>query len=257
MPAFNPAKPKLQYQLTFEGSWPTSVVFLGSSRRLAAANQLGQIFIWDLPEIPPAFKVDPKTDRKAPNVWPVRRLDGHLNEISRLAATSDGKLLVSASFDHTVRIWPIGGPAAGKSEAILNEETRKREKQRTGKKDAAPAPGITVETQTACDVLTGHNEWIYALGISRDGKRLISGDAASQVIVWDIATRKPVMKWSGLPWNWIVAASLSPDGSTALVSEYRYKRDDFDIPAPGLKLWSTTTGKETPRSLEIGDPQVQ
>ena len=26
----NPAKPKLRYQLVFEGSWPTSVAFLGS-----------------------------------------------------------------------------------------------------------------------------------------------------------------------------------------------------------------------------------
>jgi len=38
---------------------------------------------------------------------------------------------------------------------------------------------------------------------------------------------------SGLPWSWIVSASLSPDGKTAFVSEHRYKRDDFDIPAPG------------------------
>ena len=60
-------------------------------------------------------------------------------------------------------------------------------------------------------------------GLSGDGSRLISGDTASQVIVWDLAARKPVAKWSGFPWNWIVAASLSPDGKTALVSENRYK----------------------------------
>ena len=254
MSSLNPAKPKLKYQLTFEGLWPTSVVFLGSSRRLAAANQLGQIFIWELPDTPPAFKGDPKLERKAPNVWPVRRLDGHQNEISRLVSTADGKVLISASFDRTVRIWPVGGAASGKSEAILDEETRKRDKLRTGKKDSPPAPGITVETQTECHVLTGHKEWIYSLAISRDGKRLISGDAASQVIVWDTVARKPVAQWPGLPWNWIVAASLSPDGSSALVSEYRYKRDDFDIPSPALKLWSTT-GKETLDLLKLEMPK--
>ena len=48
-------KPTLRYQLTFEGSWPCAVAFVGP-RRLAAANQLGNIFIWDLPEKPPEFK---------------------------------------------------------------------------------------------------------------------------------------------------------------------------------------------------------
>src|SRR6476659_4272409 len=105
MPAFNPSGPTLRYQLTFEGSWPTAVAFLGSSRRLAAANQLGHLFLWDLPETPPAFTAKSGKDRQAPDVPPVCRLDGHTNEVTRLAATSDGKLLVSASLDRTVRVW--------------------------------------------------------------------------------------------------------------------------------------------------------
>src|SRR5438876_12354794 len=62
MPAFSAANPKLRFQLTFEGSWPTAVAFLGSGRKIAASNQLGQIFIWNLPDAPPAL--DPKTDGK-------------------------------------------------------------------------------------------------------------------------------------------------------------------------------------------------
>ena len=35
MPPFNPAKPKIRFQLAFdEGSWPAAVAFLGSGRRL-------------------------------------------------------------------------------------------------------------------------------------------------------------------------------------------------------------------------------
>ena len=256
MPAFNPTKAKLTYQLTFEGSWPTAVAFLGSGRRVAAANQLGHIYLWDLPETPPEWKAEPKKERQAPNLAPVRRLDGHQNEITRLLVTPDGKHLISASLDRTVRIWPIDAPAAGKAEAVLDPETRIREARRSGKKDPAPAPGVTVETQTACHVLEGHRDWIYALGMSGDGKRLISGDAAAQVIVWDLAERKPIAKWSGHPWNWIVAASLSPDGSKALVSEYRYKRDDFDIPIPALKLWNAGDGKETLDILKTQFPKL-
>ena len=251
----NPAKPKLRYQLVFEGSWPTSVAFLGSGRRLAAGNQLGQILIWDLPEKPPKFEAKPKGDRQAPNVWPVRRLDGHTNEISRLVVTPDGKHLASASFDRTVRLWPTVAPAAGKAEVVLDEDDRKREARRLGKRGPSKDPGVTVETQTACGVLEGHKDWVYALGISADGKRLVSGDAASNVIVWDVASRKPVAKWTGHSWNWVVAASLSPDGKRALVSEKCYKRDDWDIPAPALKLWDATNGKETLDVLKVQFPK--
>lgn len=254
MPAFNPAKPKLAFQLTFEGSWPTAVAFVGP-RKLAAANQLGHVYVWELPEKAPALKTEPKGERQAPNVWPVRRLDGHTNEVTRLAATPDGKFLVSASYDRTVRVWPTDANPAGKAEAVLDEDTRKREARRAGKKEPAAAPGVTVETQTACHVLEGHKEWIYALGVSGDGKRLVSGDAASQTIVWDLETRKPLAKWAGHSWNWVVAASLSPDGKTAFVSENRYKRDDFDVPTPALKTFDAATGKETLDLMKLQFPK--
>jgi WD40 repeat protein len=257
---FTPAKPKLRYQLTFEGSgaWPTSVAFLGSGHRLAAGNQLGQIFVWDLPEKPPGFKPDPKgsdRDRLAPNVWPRRRLDGHTNEISRLVATPDGKYLASASYDRTVRVWPTEATPAGKADVVLDEEFRKREARRLGRKEILKQASAKVETQTACAILEGHTDWIYALGISGDGKRLISGDSASNVIVWELESSKPLAKWTGHSWNWIVAASLSPDGKSALVSEYRYKRDDFDVPAPALKLWDVAAAKETLDIMKVQFPK--
>jgi WD40 repeat protein len=252
----NPAKPKLAYQLTFEGSWPTAVAFVGP-RRVAAANQLGHLYVWNLPDTPPAFKADPKADRQAPNVWPTRRLDGHTNEISRLVATADGKLLVSASFDKSIRLWPTDAKPAGKADVILDEETRKRDAKRQGKKEPAAAPGVSVETQTACDVLDGHKEWVYALGISGDGKRVVSGDAACKTVVWDVASKKQVSTWTGQPWNWVVAASLSPDGKTAFVSENRYKRDDFDVPTPALKSFDADTGKEKVDFLKVQFPKFK
>src|SRR5262245_37251832 len=112
-------KSKTLYQLTFGGSWPVSVAFLGNGNRLAAGNQLGQIYVWDLSATPPA-DAKPGKDRTAPNLNPVRRLDGHTNEVTHLACTPDGKLLLSASYDHTLRLWPTDAPAAGKADAIMD-----------------------------------------------------------------------------------------------------------------------------------------
>jgi len=256
MPSFDPTKSKLVYQLTFGGSWPKAVAFLGDGQRLAAGNQFGQIYVWNLPAAPPAGAKPGGKDRMAPNLPPVRRLEGHVNEISQLAATPDGKLLISTSYDHSVRVWRTDGPAAGKAEAFLDGSTRQKAPGKQAAKTPEPSEGVMVETQTASDILAGHANWIFALGLSADGTRAITGDTSSNVIVWDIPGRKPIAKWAGYPWAWIVSASLAPDGQTALVSEYAYKRDDFDIPPPALKLWDVATATEKLDILKVQFPKL-
>ena len=38
-------------------------------------------------------------------------LDGHSGPIAALAVSPDGTMLASASWDHTVRLWPLAGGA--------------------------------------------------------------------------------------------------------------------------------------------------
>jgi WD40 repeat protein len=236
--------PKLLWQLTFEGSWPSAVAFLGSGQKLAAANQEGQIFVWDLPtEIPKFEPVKNNSERKAPDHAPVRRLDGHTNGVTQLRATRDGKLLISASLDHSVRLWNMEAASTGKADAVLDLDQRRSKFKRDKKKEVLEAPGIEVETMTAAKLLEGHREWVMALGLSADEKRLISGDAAANVITWDMPEGKELKHWPGLPWNWIRAAALSADGQLAAVSEQCDKHDDFDIPAPALRLFDAVTGE--------------
>jgi len=118
-----------------------------------------------------------------------------------------------------------------------------------------PPMRATVDTLSAAAVLNGHDDWVSALAVSRDGRRLVSGDFGSRVIVWDAASHKEVIRWSGRPWNWIVAAALSPDGETALVSEFRYKRDDFDVPAAALRVWNVADAAEKLDLLKIEFPK--
>ncbi len=249
--------PKLLWQLNFEGPWPTGIAFLGSGRRLAAANEGGQIYVWDLPETPPAFEPPKNSERKAPDQPPVRRLEGHTNGVTRLVATPHGKTLVSASLDHSIRIWEPQAPATGTADAILDIDQRESKAKREGKDDVVTAPGVTVETLSAAHTLAGHDDWILSLSASADCRRLISGDVASRVIVWELAERKEVARWTGHPWNWIVAAALSPDGLTAVVSEYRYKRDDFDIPAAGLRVHDASTGTEKLNIMQAMFPKYK
>ena len=251
--------PSLQYQLTFEGLWPSAVSFLDSSRKLAAGNQKGEIYVWELPETPPELSEEEKKnkERKAPNLNPVRRLEGHTNAISWLKYDAARKQLISSSLDHTIRLWNIEAAPTGTAEAILDGDTRKEQFRRTKKEEILKAAGVSVQTVGSTKSLEAHQDWINALSLSADGKRLISGDSASQVVVWDLDKNEPLSKWKGYPWNWIVAADLTADGQTALVSEYRYKRDDFDIPSAALKLWHTVDGSEKLDLLKVQFPKLK
>ncbi len=40
-----------------------------------------------------------------------------------------------------------------------------------------------------------HEDWIYSLAISPDGKRIASGDARGTVKLWDVTRAEPVATW--------------------------------------------------------------
>jgi WD40 repeat protein len=252
-------QPKLLYELTFEGSWPMAVTFLDSPRRVAAGNQDGLLYVWELPETPPEPMAKKEGEKKpaAPNVPPKRKLEGHTNQISRLLFDKDRKQIISASFDHTIKYWPIDASPTGKADAVLDGERRQNEFKRTKKEEVLKAPGVEVDVYAPSKTLEGHADWIQTLGASGDFSRLISGDSVAQVIVWDTAKGEPISKFKGYDWNWIVAARLDGKGETAAVAEFRYKRDDFDVPTAAFKTWNVADGSEKLDILKVQFPKLK
>ncbi len=256
-------KPSHQWQLTFEGDWPTSVAFLGNGRRIAAGNRTGQIYVWELPENPPeseAGKDEKKDGEGPPDFPPSRRLDGHTNGITHLRTTPDGKTLVSASLDHTVRLWDINAAPSGKADAILDIKQRQKKAYRKSEEEQEQilgAVGIEVGTMAAMHVLESHGGWVYGLGVSADGKRLISGDDQCLSIVWDLNSRKQVSSWRGYDRVWIRSSAISPDGKTAFTCEFAGRRSNFDAPAAQARLWNADDGSLKTDLLKIWTPDVK
>lgn len=220
-------KAVLDWSLPWDAEWVTAVAFLGSSRRVAAGNNRGELMVWDLPDKPGT--VPP----------PVLRLQGHTNAISRLIATADGKRLYSASYDRTIRVWDLTAKADGKATVVLNERAREEATRRRGAKMPNPVE-VTVPTSQASQRLEGHSDWVTAMALSSDEKILVSGDDASSVVVWDTATLKERRRWPLKGWAYAIA--LSPDAKQALVSEriplvFDSGRRD------GVGIWDVTEGK--------------
>lgn len=222
------AKPALAWTLLWDADWVASVAFIGASRRVAAGNNLGQILVWDLPAKPGG---DPPK--------PILRLDGHTNVVSRLASTPDGSTLISASYDHTIRYWDGTATAEPTTPLVLNASAIADAERRKNNGAKVPPPssakvGLIQPTRT----LDAHKEWVVGMELSRDGKTLISGDDAGQVIIWDRAAGNIAKTW--LVKGWAYAVSLSPDRSQACVGERVPLVFDSGRHA-ALKIWDANT----------------
>jgi WD40 repeat protein len=219
-------KAALAWTLPWDADWVTAVCFTGPNR-VAAGNNLGHLLVWDLPD---------KAAGPAP--VPVLQLDGHTNTINRLLVTPDGRWLISASNDHTIRYWDMQAPAKRKDKVVLN--ARAREEAAAKKKKMPAAVEVAVEVQEAAVVLQEHKDWVLGLSLSRDGKILASGDDKGQVIVWDRVAGKELRRWTVK--GWVYALAIAPDADLLLVSERNPLVFDSGRHT-GLKLWDPRNGE--------------
>lgn len=126
---------------------------------------------------------------------------GHRGRVEGLVATPDGRKLVSLGTDRTIRVWET---ASGREIYVLTR-TAGRGGTTVGTCPLAvspdgrllAAPGPVVEARTRIDVwdlrtgkevvaFEGHKGQLTALAFSPDGRRLLSGAADAESILWSV-----------------------------------------------------------------------
>jgi WD40 repeat protein len=105
-------------------------------------------------------------------------LDAHLAEVSETAFTPDSRILATASYDGTLKLW----------------DTRSGEALRT---------------------LSGHQSLVLSLAVSPDGNTLASGSNDNTIKLWDVPTDGPTSSWPGHE-SAINDIAVRPDGLFAV-----------------------------------------
>jgi WD40 repeat protein len=222
---------KVVHTLPWNREALTSVAFVGNDK-VAAANKGGDILIWNLSV----------QDGETPG--PVRHLAGHRNEINRIIVTPDGKTLISASSDHTVRYWDALSEDGESGTVNLNGLARAGVIQLNVKPPEPLEPvEVDVVVQKATRELNGHKEWVHGLAQTPDGKTLVTGDDKGVVIVWDLPAGRELRRWQSK--YWARALGVSPDGKTVAASEYfSFRHPDKEKESyRSFRLWDVETGE--------------
>jgi len=214
--------------LRFHADAVNAVVLLRDGRA-ATAGADGRIAIWT-----------------SGNADPDAVLEGHSAPISALAASADGATLASASWDHTVRLWPLVGGAP----RVLEGHTQNvngvafapdghslvsvsyDQSLRIWPLDGAPPNAVALPSPLNA-VAIGSNGEIVTGGA--DGKLYFlnaAGTLASEVA----AGPKPVISIAISPDDALVAAA-SIGGSVAIVDR-KTRALARTLVGPGLPVWS-------------------
>ncbi len=119
---------------------------------------------------------------------------GHLDEVTALAASPDGRWLVSGGKDRTLKYWDLSQPIVlnpwqGHSQSVIGVRLSPDETLGVSSANDGQARLWDLETGKCLHILEGHSgQLVYIGDFSSDGKTLVTHTSDSEVGVWDTAT---------------------------------------------------------------------
>jgi WD40 repeat protein len=177
----------------------------------------------------------------------LQTFEGHSSLQKGVAWSADGRRLVSASYDKTVRVWDT---ATGQTVTLLNENAEAIAISGNGDRIVSADLGKQVaklwdSTGKLLRELPGDKVSITSLAFSADGTRIATGGSEGNVILWHAVGGERLVTLSAGSFKGITAVSFSPDGARVVAGDKN----------GGVYVWNATSGERL-RTFEesVSDP---
>ncbi len=190
----------------------------------------------ELPPPPPRVVEQPAIDLTSLTDVPQLVVDGqgHTSKVRSLLYTHDGRSLVSAGYDKTVRVWSsstgelqrtlrgeIGSGPAGRiyTTALSSDDQllavagwlgRRDAPNRSSSEDAFKVRVLDFYTGATIRLLAGHSDVVMSAAFSHLGRRLLTGSGDQTAIIWDASGGHRETSLSGHSGG-ITSVAWSPD----------------------------------------------
>jgi WD40 repeat protein len=168
----------------------------------------------------------------------MRVLAGHSSRVNAVAVTPDGKRAVSASLDHTLKVWDLEAgnelqTLAGHCRAVNAVAVTADGKRAVSASDDETLKVWDLETGNELQTLAGHSRPVNGVAVTADGKRAVSASDDQTMKVWDLESGKELQTLSRHKYG-VNGVAVTADGKRAVSAS----RDRT------LKVWDLESGKE-------------
>ncbi|MFO1502149.1 MAG: hypothetical protein U1G07_27880, partial [Verrucomicrobiota bacterium] len=152
-----------------------------------------------------------------PNGDEVRTIKGHSGWVKCLAFSPDGRMLASGGTDQRVRLWNV---ADGKLVHDLTANTNRGvfcvAWDRAGSRifaggDDGLIYSFDAVTGRQLSILHGHEQYVYQLALSPDGRVLASSSGDGRILLWEAASGQQRTELRGHS-STVYGIAFSPDG---------------------------------------------
>jgi len=126
-----------------------------------------------------------------PGLGLIQNLVGHTDWVRAVAVTQDGHYAVSASSDHTLKLWDLETNTAkhtlrGHSGSVLAVAVTHDARRAVSASADRTLRIWDLETGVAISTLEGHKRWVLAVAVTHDGRRAVSASEDGTLRVWEL-----------------------------------------------------------------------
>ncbi|PSB50284.1 hypothetical protein C7B77_22960 [Chamaesiphon polymorphus CCALA 037] len=172
-------------------------------------------------------------------------IDSQQAKINCLAISPDGKLLISASRDRTIKIWYLGLTDEHSIDNLIAIETHQLSVNAIAFNPIASEVKFAsvssdrrvmlwgMDSKTPLSILTAHTQAVKTLAFSPDGKVLATAGDDGSIHIWDLEHRQLTQTLSAHRWT-ISGLAFCANDNTLISASWD----------GNLKFWQIDTGRE-------------